>query len=202
MKGSRALPRTCPHDKYGIPNACTPLPLRGNHSLGDEGNADLEISITVARRRMTGPANLPALSSGSRASRRFPFLAHAGSLPGISPAVTSFQIGDHQFHDSTGAQGTWPNLPGSAGKCSIAPQSELGTRVIETASVHYDGRSDTLVGEAIQGIRDQVFLVSKLLPCNASADGTLRACEMSLKRLDVESLDRSIGGRFALSETL
>jgi diketogulonate reductase-like aldo/keto reductase len=51
------------------------------------------------------------------------------------------------------------------------------------------GRAEELVGRAIAGRRDEVFLVSKVLPTNASYDGTLRACERSLLRLGTDRLD-------------
>jgi diketogulonate reductase-like aldo/keto reductase len=52
-----------------------------------------------------------------------------------------------------------------------------------------NGRAEKLTGEAIAGRRDEVFLVGKVLPSNASYDGTLRACERSLARLGTDHLD-------------
>ena len=66
---------------------------------------------------------------------------------------------------------------------------ELGMAVIDTAEMYGGGRSEELVGEAIAPIRDEVFLVSKVLPSNASRHGTRKACEASLRRLGVERLD-------------
>jgi diketogulonate reductase-like aldo/keto reductase len=66
---------------------------------------------------------------------------------------------------------------------------ELGMTLIDTAEMYGDGRSESLVGEAIAGLRDQVFLVSKVLPSNASRDGMSRSCEASLKRLKTDRLD-------------
>jgi diketogulonate reductase-like aldo/keto reductase len=121
--------------------------------------------------------------------------------------MTSFEIGDLQVPQL--GQGTW-NMAESTGKrpeeiAALRRGVELGMRVIDTAEMYGDGRSETLVGEAIQGIRDQVFLVSKVLPSNASARGTVKACEASLKRLGLESIDLYLlhwRGRFALAETL
>ncbi len=82
---------------------------------------------------------------------------------------------------------------------------ELGLQVIDTAEMYGDGRSETLVGEAIRSIREQVFLVSKVLPSHASAEGTVKACEASLKRLGVDALDLYLlhwRGRFAFPETI
>src|SRR5512139_1722795 len=66
---------------------------------------------------------------------------------------------------------------------------ELGMTHVDTAELYGSGRVETLVGEALQGLRDRVFLVSKVLPHNASYDGTLRACEQSLRRLRTDHLD-------------
>ncbi|HEU4734745.1 MAG TPA: aldo/keto reductase, partial [Kofleriaceae bacterium] len=56
---------------------------------------------------------------------------------------------------------------------------ELGMTHVDTAEMYGNGKVETMVGEAIAGVRDQVFLVSKVLPRNASYAGTLRACEAS-----------------------
>ncbi len=66
---------------------------------------------------------------------------------------------------------------------------DLGMTLIDTAEMYGEGASEQLVGEAIKGRCDQVFLVSKVYPHNASRKGTAVACERSLKRLGVESLD-------------
>jgi diketogulonate reductase-like aldo/keto reductase len=66
---------------------------------------------------------------------------------------------------------------------------DLGMTHIDTAEMYGSGRAEELVGEAIAGRRDEVFLVSKVLPSNASYEGTLRACRRSLKRLGTDRLD-------------
>jgi diketogulonate reductase-like aldo/keto reductase len=66
---------------------------------------------------------------------------------------------------------------------------DLGMTLIDTAEMYGQGGAEGVVGEAIEGRRDEVFLVSKVLPSNASYDGTLRACERSLGRLDTDRLD-------------
>ena len=65
----------------------------------------------------------------------------------------------------------------------------LGLTHIDTAEMYGSGRAEELVGKAISGRRDKVFLVSKVLPSNASYEGTLRACERSLERLGTDYLD-------------
>ncbi|MFN0313990.1 MAG: aldo/keto reductase [Burkholderiales bacterium] len=66
---------------------------------------------------------------------------------------------------------------------------DLGLTLIDTAEMYGDGRSEELIGEAIAGRRDQVFLVSKVYPHNATRKGTEAACERSLKRLRTDRLD-------------
>jgi diketogulonate reductase-like aldo/keto reductase len=66
---------------------------------------------------------------------------------------------------------------------------DAGLRVIDTAEMYGGGRSERLVGEAIAGRREEVFLVSKVLPSNASARGTAEALERSLDRLGTDYLD-------------
>ncbi len=66
---------------------------------------------------------------------------------------------------------------------------ELGMTLIDTAEMYAEGGAEEVVGEAIAGRRDDVFLVSKVYPHNASRQGVAAACERSLRRLRVESLD-------------
>ena len=66
---------------------------------------------------------------------------------------------------------------------------DLGLTLIDTAEMYGDGNSEELVGEAIAGRRDEVFLVSKVLPENASRRDTISACENSLRRLATDRID-------------
>lgn len=66
---------------------------------------------------------------------------------------------------------------------------DLGMTLIDTAEMYGDGGAEEIVGEAIAGRRDEVFIVSKVLPSNASRKGTIAACERSLKRLKCETID-------------
>jgi diketogulonate reductase-like aldo/keto reductase len=81
-----------------------------------------------------------------------------------------------------------------------------GLTHIDTAEMYGDGRAEELVAEAIRGIpRHDLFLVSKILPQNASRAGTVRACEQSLRRLGTDHLDVYLlhwRGRIPLAETL
>ncbi|KAA9367805.1 aldo/keto reductase [Ochrobactrum quorumnocens] len=106
-------------------------------------------------------------------------------------------------------QGTWymgedarqRRLEVEALQCGI----ELGMTLIDTAEMYADGGAEEVVGEAIKGHRDAVFLVSKVLPYNASQEGTIEACERSLMRLGTEKIDLYLlhwRGRYPLEETL
>ena len=82
---------------------------------------------------------------------------------------------------------------------------DRGATLIDTAEMYGDGRAEQLVGEAIAGRRDEVFLVSKVLPQHATRRGTVTACEQSLKRLQTDRLDLYLlhwRGGVPLAETL
>ncbi len=90
-------------------------------------------------------------------------------------------------------QGTWM-IEGGRGREERAIEAlrtglDLGLTHIDTAEMYGNGRTEELVAAAIAGRRDEVFLVSKVLPSNASYEGTLRACERSLRRLGTDRLD-------------
>ena len=82
---------------------------------------------------------------------------------------------------------------------------DLGLTLIDTAEMYGDGAAEQLVGEAVAGRRDEVFLVSKVLPHHATEAGTVAACEASLRRLGTDRLDLYLlhwRGRVPLRETL
>ncbi|TWC68559.1 aldo/keto reductase [Herbaspirillum sp. SJZ099] len=90
-------------------------------------------------------------------------------------------------------QGTW-NMGESAAHAAAEVKAlqaglELGMTLIDTAEMYADGGAEKIVGRAIAGRRDQVYLVSKVLPQNASRRGTIAACEASLKRLGTDRID-------------
>ena len=66
---------------------------------------------------------------------------------------------------------------------------DLGMALVDTAEMYGEGATETLVGRAIAGRRDGVFLVSKVMPHHATFDGTIEACEGSLRRLGTDRLD-------------
>ena len=80
---------------------------------------------------------------------------------------------------------------------------DLGYPMIDTAEMYDD--AELVVGEAIKGRRDGLFIVSKVLPSNASRKGTVQACERSLKRLGIDCLDLYLlhwEGSYPLEDTL
>ncbi len=82
---------------------------------------------------------------------------------------------------------------------------DLGMTLVDTAEMYGDGAAETLVGEAIAGRRDEVFVVSKVLPSNASRQGVVDACRRSLQRLQTDRIDLYLlhwRGRFPLDETV
>ncbi|NHO33363.1 aldo/keto reductase [Acetobacter fallax] len=105
--------------------------------------------------------------------------------------------------------GTW-NMGDNAARRSEELESlrtgiDLGLRVIDTAEMYGNGRSENVVGEAIAGIRDKVYLVTKVVPSNASRKGVLQACRNSLDRLKTDRIDLYLlhwRGSVPLSETI
>lgn len=82
---------------------------------------------------------------------------------------------------------------------------DAGLTLIDTAEMYGNGRSESLVGEAIYREREKVFLVSKVLPSNASAKGVAEACRNSLRRLGTEYMDLYLlhwRGNVPLAETV
>lgn len=90
-------------------------------------------------------------------------------------------------------QGTW-NMGESPAQAATEVRAlqaglDLGMCLIDTAEMYAEGAAERIVARAIAGRREQVFLVSKVLPHNASKRGTIAACEASLKRLGTDHLD-------------
>jgi diketogulonate reductase-like aldo/keto reductase len=86
-------------------------------------------------------------------------------------------------------------------RCGI----ELGMTLIDTAEMYGDGATEALLGDALAGLRDKVFLVSKVYPHNASRRGVIAACEQSLKRLKTDQIDLYLlhwRGSVPLAETV
>jgi diketogulonate reductase-like aldo/keto reductase len=115
-------------------------------------------------------------------------------------------FGPEQTGISVIGQGTW-NLelaPRAEAIKTLQRGIELGMTHIDTAEMYGGGRAEAITGEAIAGRRDKVFIVSKVLPSNASRKGTIAACERSLKQLKTDYLDCYLlhwRGSFDLAET-
>jgi diketogulonate reductase-like aldo/keto reductase len=103
-------------------------------------------------------------------------------------------------------QGTW-NIETADRALAIGALRhglDLGMNHIDTAEMYGSGVAEEIVAEAIAGRRNEVFLISKVLPENASFVGTVTACESSLRRLKTDLLDCYLlhwRGRYPLEET-
>ncbi|MEH0832712.1 aldo/keto reductase [Pectobacterium cacticida] len=90
-------------------------------------------------------------------------------------------------------QGTWfmgeDALMKAQEVAALQAGLDLGLSVIDTAEMYADGGAERVVGEAIRGRRDSVYLVSKVYPHNAGGDKAIQACERSLKRLQTDHID-------------
>jgi diketogulonate reductase-like aldo/keto reductase len=106
-------------------------------------------------------------------------------------------------------QGTWHLAEVAARRdeeiLALRRGLDLGMTVIDTAEMYADGEAEKLVREAIAGRRDEVFLVSKVLPHHGTARGTVAACEGSLRRLGTDRIDLYLlhwRGRVPLADTI
>jgi diketogulonate reductase-like aldo/keto reductase len=90
-------------------------------------------------------------------------------------------------------QGTWCMGEGTRPRAeeihTLQLGIDLGMTLLDTAEMYGDGVAEQLIGEAIRGRRKEIFLVSKVLPSNATTSGTIAACERSLRRLGTDYLD-------------
>lgn len=106
-------------------------------------------------------------------------------------------------------QGTWymgENASNRRAEVSaLRAGVEHGLTLIDTAEMYADGGAEEVVGEALNGIRDRVFLVSKVYPWNAGGRKAIAACEGSLRRLRTDCLDLYLlhwSGSFSFEETV
>lgn len=104
-------------------------------------------------------------------------------------------------------QGTWyiERAPRAAAVNALRKGLDLGMTHIDTAELYGGGEAEAIVGEAMKGRRDDIFLVSKVMPNRASRAGTVAACEKSLKLLGTDRLDCYLlhwRGRHPLAETI
>lgn len=127
-------------------------------------------------------------------------------MPADSVRTTALSSGDTV---PVLGQGTWCMGEGRRPRedeiAALRLGLDLGLTLIDTAEMYGGGAAEELVGEAIAGRRDGVFLVSKVLPSNATRRGTIAACERSLRRLGTDRLDLYLlhwRGSSPLAETL
>lgn len=106
-------------------------------------------------------------------------------------------------------QGTWDMARDTSRRAdeitSLRTGLDLGLTLVDTAEMYADGAAQELVGEAIAGRRDEVFLVDKVLPENADRSGVLAACRTALDRLRTDRIDLYLlhwPGPVPLEETL
>ena len=106
-------------------------------------------------------------------------------------------------------QGTWHLAEVAARRdteiLALRRGLDLGMTVIDTAEMYADGEAEKLAGAARAGRRDEVFVVSKVLPQHATARGTVAACEGSLRRLGTDRIDLYLlhwRGRVPLADTI
>ena len=117
------------------------------------------------------------------------------------------KFGPLKRHVPVIGQGTWM-IEGDPPERTIATLRaglDLGMTHIDTAELYGSGRAEELISRAIDGRRDGVFLVSKVLPDNASTQGTIAACENSLARLKTDRLDCYLlhwPGRHPIADTI
>jgi diketogulonate reductase-like aldo/keto reductase len=114
-------------------------------------------------------------------------------------------FGSSQHDVSVIGQGTWYIDRGDRKRAVAALRRgvDLGMTHIDTAEMY--GDAELVIAEALAGRRDEIFLVSKVLPSNASRRGTITACERSLKRLNTDRLDCYLlhwRGSYRLAETV
>ncbi len=113
-------------------------------------------------------------------------------MTGPAAALRPVRLPDGSHVPSLG-QGTWRMGEERSRRRdeidSLRAGIELGMTLIDTAEMYADGAAESLVGEAIAGKRDQVTLVTKVLPSHATRTGIPKACRDSLKRLGVERID-------------
>ena len=90
-------------------------------------------------------------------------------------------------------QGTWRMGENRRGRTeeveALRFGLDLGMTLIDTAEMYGEGGAEEVVAQAIKGCRDRVFLVSKVYPHNATRQGTIAACDRSLKRLNTDHID-------------
>jgi diketogulonate reductase-like aldo/keto reductase len=121
--------------------------------------------------------------------------------------MQSRQFGSPSRQVSEIGQGTWniEQVPTGTAVEALRRGIDLGLTHIDTAEMYGSGKAERMIAMAIEGRRNEIFLVSKVLPSNASRKGVVQACEASLARLKTDRLDCYLlhwRGAYALRETV
>ncbi|MFC7549181.1 aldo/keto reductase [Plantactinospora sp. GCM10030261] len=126
----------------------------------------------------------------------------------MTVAIRAVELPSRQRMPALG-QGTWylgeDPAARSAEIAALRLGLDLGLAMIDTAEMYGDGAAEELVAEAIGDHRDEVVLVDKVMPSNASRQGVVRACDRSLRRLGTDRIDLYLlhwRGRHPLAETV
>lgn len=131
----------------------------------------------------------------------------AGNLNTAAETLNTRAFGATGRQVAVVGQGSWRIEAGQAAAATAALRLglDLGLTHIDTAEMYGSGASERLIGAAIAGRREQVYLVSKVLPSNASKRGTIKACEKSLANLNTDHMDCYLlhwRGSYPLEETV
>ena len=155
------------------------------------------MAVDIARRRFISALGGAALGSLPAASAMVAALSNASAVAAVTGAAAHGAGRTVKFHDGTVVpalgQGSWHlgqgRHPEAVEEEALRIGLSLGMTLIDTAENYGDGRSEELIGRAIAGERDRVFLVSKVETNHVAGDGIARACEASLARLGTDHLD-------------
>jgi diketogulonate reductase-like aldo/keto reductase len=125
----------------------------------------------------------------------------------MTDTSTTRTFGSTQRRVAAIGQGSWKIEESATDSAALSLRRglDLGLTHIDTAEMYGSGAAERIIAKAIAGRRDEVFLVSKVLPTNASTRGTLAACEQSLARLQTDRLDCYLlhwRGAYRLEETI
>jgi diketogulonate reductase-like aldo/keto reductase len=117
------------------------------------------------------------------------------------------QFGSASRQVSEIGQGTWniEHVPISTAVEALRRGIDMGMTHIDTAEMYGSGKAEQVIAKAIEGRRDEIFLVSKVLPSNASKKGVVKACEATLARLKTDRVDCYLlhwRGTYPLQETV
>jgi len=109
----------------------------------------------------------------------------------MPPSVPRVELADTGETVPALGQGTWRMEQDDRASCveTLRRGVELGADLVDTAEMYGSGTVERIVGEALDGLRDEVFLVTKVLPRNATREGVVDACEASLDRLGTDHVD-------------